>query len=424
LKQEQEEYAKEGIEWVHVEFFNNAIILELIESQKNGLIVTLDEECMRPGNASDKTFLEKLNKRHEQRQGPSEYLETKELVRTDKTIPFDAFRLKHYAGNVIYDINGFMDKNMDNLSRDLKDLMNDSNNLVVRQLFKSGHGLGTMGSQTNLGSTSELKKFGSSSSLSVSNNANESTKRLVSTATSFKTSLNQLVNTLLSKQPHYIRCIKSNDSLSPNTFDMQLCSHQTRYLGLMENLRVKRAGFVYRETYEKFLDRYRVVCPKVWPSYKGSNKDAVDVLLKFKGISSAEYRLGQTKLFIRKPNTLFKLEDDREASLPKCQVLIAKVWKGYLQRQKFYRMRAATRIVLYIKKWKFRKYFTDLDKTFKNVAKSEVICSLNDLTFLGSWKEPCLAESPFEGFEQWCCVAKKSVEELESRTNDQKNSKG
>ena len=33
--------------------------------------------------------------------------------------------------------------------------------------------------------------------------------------------------------------------------------HQVRYLGLLENVRVRRAGFAYRQFYEKFF--YRLV---------------------------------------------------------------------------------------------------------------------------------------------------------------------
>lgn len=341
LKQEQEEYAREGIEWTHIEFFNNAIILELVENTKNGIISTLDEECLRPGAVSDKTFLEKLNQRHggTARAGCSEHFESKETHRSDKTVTMEQFRLKHYAGNVTYEIAGFMDRNMDNLSRDIKSLLHNSKDSVVASLFPDG-----VASQ-------------------------ESTKRMVTTATTFKTSLNELVATLLSKAPHYVRCIKSNDKLSPGTFDMELCRHQVRYLGLLENVRVRRAGFVFRQPYEKFIDRYKILCPRVWPSYKGSAREGSDILMKYLKISAEEYRLGKTKIFIRRPNTLFSLEEKREAELPRCAILVQKVWRGVVQRKKFRRMIAAVRIVRFYRKNKFRKYCMDLNKAFAGVAK-------------------------------------------------------
>ena len=34
--------------------------------------------------------------------------------------------------------------------------------------------------------------------------------------------------------------------------------HQIAYLGLLENVRVRRAGFANRQTYERFFHRYKV----------------------------------------------------------------------------------------------------------------------------------------------------------------------
>lgn len=39
-------------------------------------------------------------------------------------------------------------------------------------------------------------------------------------------------------------------------FDEALIRHQVKYLGLMEHLRVRRAGFAYRRKFDVFLKRY------------------------------------------------------------------------------------------------------------------------------------------------------------------------
>jgi len=51
-------------------------------------------------------------------------------------------------------------------------------------------------------------------------------------------------------------------SLSIGRFDEVLIRHQVKYLGLMENLRVRRAGFAYRRRYETFLQRYKKKYPQ------------------------------------------------------------------------------------------------------------------------------------------------------------------
>src|SRR5258708_1426240 len=77
----------------------------------------------------------------------------------------------------------------------------------------------------------------------------------------------------------------------------------------MENLRVRRAGFAYRRTYDAFLKRFKSLCPKTWPKYNGKSKDGVQLLVNHLGFKADEYRMGKTKLFIRFPRTLFDTED-------------------------------------------------------------------------------------------------------------------
>ncbi|KAK1331360.1 hypothetical protein QTO34_009313 [Cnephaeus nilssonii] len=85
----------------------------------------------------------------------------------------------------------------------------------------------------------------------------EVTKRPLTAATLFKNSMIALVDNLASKEPYYVRCIKPNDKKSPQIFDDERCRHQVEYLGLLENVRVRRAGFAFRQVYEKFLHRPR-----------------------------------------------------------------------------------------------------------------------------------------------------------------------
>jgi myosin-1 len=45
LKGEQEEYQSEGIAWNHIDYFNNQIIIDLIEQKPIGIVSLMDEEC-------------------------------------------------------------------------------------------------------------------------------------------------------------------------------------------------------------------------------------------------------------------------------------------------------------------------------------------------------------------------------------------
>jgi myosin-1 len=361
LKKEQEEYAVEGIEWRFVEFFNNQIIIDLIESPKTGMIALLDEECLRPGDVSDKHYLGKMAERYGDRGTSNKFFESRQNSKSDKTIDYEQFRLKHYAGNVTYDVAGFLDKNMDKVSKDVKSLLAGSRNSIIVKLLPAD----------------DLRE----------------TKLTTTTITMFKSSLNELVDTLRSKAPHYIRCIKSNDKLMPNQFDRELVRHQVRYLALLENVRVRRAGFVFRQPYEAFLQRFRFLCPRIWPFYSGIPREATELLMKHFKVAGDDYRLGLSKVFIRKPNTLFDLEEKREMQLPNVAIMIQrlfrgyrarkeyerhraankiiKLYRGYKTRKDYERLRAANRLLIFYQRHRFIRYFRELYQTFSGVADRE-----------------------------------------------------
>ncbi|KAL7834361.1 hypothetical protein SRHO_G00286080 [Serrasalmus rhombeus] len=314
LKSEQEEYEAEGIGWETVEYFNNKIICDLVEEKFKGIIAILDEECLRPGDACDLTFLEKL----EDRLGGHAHFVTHKLAngKIRKAVGREEFRLLHYAGEVNYNINGFLDKNNDLLYRNLKEVMCQSSNQIMKECFQ----------------TDELTDQ----------------RRPETAATQFKLSLAKLMDILMSKQPSYIRCIKPNDAKQPGRFEEVLVRHQVKYLGLMENLRVRRAGFAYRRSFEAFLQRYKPLCPDTWPNWQGKLSDGVSTLVKHLDYKAEEYKLGRSKIFIRFPKTLFLTEDALELKKPTIAIILQKNWRGYRERAKYRRIRNA---VIMIQSW-------------------------------------------------------------------------
>ncbi|XP_076138752.1 myosin Ic, paralog b isoform X1 [Alosa pseudoharengus] len=306
LKSEQDEYEAEGITWEPVQYFNNKIICDLVEEKFKGIISILDEECLRPGDATDITFLEKL----EETVGGHAHFVTHKLAdgKTRKVMGREDFRLLHYAGEVNYNVNGFLDKNNDLLFRNLKEVMCRSENKILTQCFDR----------------EELTDK----------------KRPETTATQFKTSLAKLMEILMSKEPSYVRCIKPNDAKQAGRFDEVLIRHQVKYLGLMENLRVRRAGFAYRRRYEIFLQRYKSLCPETWPSWNGRLVDGVSTLVKHLGYKPEEYKLGRSKIFIRFPKTLFATEDALETRKHSIATKLQSAWKGYRQKTKYRKLRS------------------------------------------------------------------------------------
>lgn len=87
--------------------------------------------------------------------------------------------LVHYAGDVTYNVIGFLEKNNDLLFRDLREIMSNTKNSITHAIFN-------------------VKDL-------------TSKKRPETAVTQFKNSLNNLVDILMGKEPSYIRCIKPND---------------------------------------------------------------------------------------------------------------------------------------------------------------------------------------------------------------------
>jgi myosin I len=118
-----------------------------------------------------------------------------------------------------------------------------------------------------------------------------------------------LMKSLYSCNPHYIRCIKPNSEKRALNFDVSLVKHQVRYLGLLENIRVRRAGYAYRQEFEKFLGRYKMITKVTWPVWKGDVKDGCREILKYLNIVEAEgFQFGKTKVFVRLPEVVGDVE--------------------------------------------------------------------------------------------------------------------
>ncbi|KAL8806713.1 MAG: hypothetical protein Q9223_004611 [Gallowayella weberi] len=301
LKTEQEEYAREQIQWTPINYFDNKIVCELIEEKRPpGVFAALNDACATahadPG-AADQTFAQRLNAlsnpHFQPRQGQ--------------------FIVKHYAGDVSYAIEGMTDKNKDQLLKDLLNLVAASSNAFVHTIFP--------------------------------HQVNQDDKRRPPTAgDKIKASANDLVSTLMKAQPSYIRTIKPNDNKSPSEFNTANVMHQIKYLGLQENVRIRRAGFAYRQPFDKFVERFFLLSPKISYAgeYTGNHDNLADAKQIFKdtSIPPEEYQMGVTKAFIKTPESLFALEHMRDRYWHNMAIRIQRAWRNYLR----YRIECATRI--------------------------------------------------------------------------------
>ncbi|XP_038605208.1 unconventional myosin-Ib [Tachyglossus aculeatus] len=337
LKEEQEEYVREGIEWTHIDYFNNAVICDLIENNTNGLLAMLDEECLRPGTVTDDTFLDKLNQVCAFHPHFESRMSKCARFLNDTSLPHSCFRIQHYAGKVLYQVEGFVDKNNDLLYRDLSQAMWRAQRPLIRHLFPEG------------------------------NPEKMSLKRPPTAGSQFKASVATLMKNLQTKNPNYIRCIKPNEQKAAHVFSTALVGHQIRYLGLLENVRVRRAGYAFRQPYQPCLHRYKMLCPQTWPHWPGPAREGVERLVSLLQIPPDEYSFGRSKIFIRNPRTLFELEALRRRRLEDLATLVQKVYRGWRCRLRFLLLRASQ---ILIAAW-FRRYAQQ--KKFQRIKSSAIV---------------------------------------------------
>ncbi|XP_031415349.1 unconventional myosin-Ib isoform X2 [Clupea harengus] len=346
LREEQEEYIREGIEWTNIEYFNNAIICDLIENNQNGILAMLDEECLRPGTVTDETFLDKLNTICAEHQHFESRQSKNSKFLTDHSLPHNCFRIQHYAGKVLYRVEGFVDKNNDLLYRDLSQAMYKANHSLMKQLFPEG------------------------------NPAKINLKRPPTAGFQFRVSVSTLMKNLQTKNPNYIRCIKPNDKKAPHIFTDTLVCHQVHYLGLMENVRVRRAGYAFRQPYEPCLERYKMLCKQTWPHWRGPAREGVEVLLTDLQVAQEEYSYGRSKIFIRNPRTLFFLEEKRRQCLQDLATLIQKIYRGWKSRTHFLLLKKSQVVVA---AW-YRRYAQQ--RKYQKIKSSTVVIQ----SFIRGWK--------------------------------------
>ncbi|XP_060905434.1 myosin IEb [Labrus mixtus] len=310
LKAEQEEYVQEGIKWSPIEYFNNKVVCDLIESKLNppGLMSILDDVCATmhaKGEGADQTLLQKLQGQI----GSHEHFSSWNK----------GFIIHHYAGKVSYDVSGFCERNRDVLFNDIIELMQSSEFPFIKALFPE-----------NL----EAEKKGRPSTAS----------------TKIKKQANSLVQTLMKCTPHYIRCIKPNETKKPRDWEETRVKHQVEYLGLRENIRVRRAGYAYRRVFNKFLQRYAILTKESWPKWRGEQRQGVLHLLKSVHMDQDQFQLGKTKVFIKAPESLFLLEEMRERKYNGYARVIQKAWRKHIAVRKFVKMREEASDVLLNKK--------------------------------------------------------------------------
>ncbi|XP_063000994.1 myosin-7B [Elgaria multicarinata webbii] len=328
---EQEEYKKEGIEWVFIDFgLDLQACIDLIEKPM-GILSILEEECMFP-KASDMSFKAKLYDNHI---GKSPNFQK---PRPDKKRKYEThFELVHYAGVVPYNIIGWLDKNKDPLNETVVTVFQKSQNKLLAALYEN---------------------YVSSSADDAHRTGKEKRKKAASFQTVsqlHKENLNKLMTNLRATQPHFVRCIIPNETKTPGAMDPFMVLHQLRCNGVLEGIRICRKGFPNRILYADFKQRYRILNPAAIPEDKFlDSRKAAEKLLNSLELDHSQYKFGHTKVFF-KAGLLGLLEEMRDERLAKIITLLQARMRGRLMRIE-YGWIIGRRDALYTIQWNIRAF--------------------------------------------------------------------
>lgn len=312
---EQEEYAREQIEWQFIDFGKDLQpTIDLIElTNPIGIFSCLDEDCVMP-KATDKSFTEKLHS-----------LWDRKTPKYRASRLNQGFVLTHYAAEVEYTTHDWLEKNKDPMNDNITRLLAASDDPHVANLFADC-------ADPEEGSDHPRSRV---------------KKGLFRTvAQRHKEQLSSLMMQLHSTHPHFVRCILPNHKKRPKMLHAPLVLDQLRCNGVLEGIRIARTGFPNRLPFAEFRQRYEVLCQNMPKGYL-EGQSAARIMLEKLGMDRAWYRVGRTKVFFR-AGVLADLEEKRDQLIRTIMTRFQSLARGFVQRRisnkRLYRAEA-TRII-------------------------------------------------------------------------------
>ena len=67
----------------------------------------------------------------------------------------------------------------------------------------------------------------------------------------FHNNISDLMKTMETTAPQFIRCVKSNECKKPFYFNAKKTFNQLQYLGVLDSIRIRHDGFSYQTNYKE-----------------------------------------------------------------------------------------------------------------------------------------------------------------------------
>jgi ankyrin repeat protein len=225
FKLEQQEYEKEGIMWKFISFPDNQDVLDLIDMKHTGILALLDEQCILP-RTTDQKFTRYLYARCDNH--------ARFCATSSQRVDY-VFSIEHYAGLVEYTTDGWIEKNKDQLPAASSELLKSSDFELLL----------------------DINRF-----IRTEDRGGRGTIATKSVSSQFSSQLRTLRSRIEFTVPHYVRCLKPNDELVADYFEPKNIVEQLRCGGVLEAVRVSRAGYPTRYPHDVFTARYYILGDK------------------------------------------------------------------------------------------------------------------------------------------------------------------
>ncbi|XP_077583589.1 unconventional myosin-XVI isoform X1 [Stigmatopora nigra] len=354
FRQERAECLQEGVAVETVPSpGNQTSAMDFFFQKPQGLLSILDEESqsIRP---TEQNLYKRLSGQLESNRTHGLSFTTKDG--NGNPSPKDqgpSFIVRHYTGQIVYDLTGSLVKNKDSLPQNILFTMKSSESVLLRQLFQakltqtgslvpvapSRMGLrGPKGAlmlnrmpppQTHRGYhelNKVLKKKGSNSFLQRLERCGP-----ITVAVQLSNSLSEVINKLQASTAHFVECIRPNATGRPDIFDSPRVAAQLRHVGVLDMVRAIRYGYPMRLSFPGFLSRYKdLVVPTLGNKKKLSSEEKCRCVLEMTKLQG--WQMGTSKVFLKywQADQL----NDRCYQLRKKIITCQKVMRGWLVRQR------------------------------------------------------------------------------------------
>jgi hypothetical protein len=296
-------YADEGLEIsADVMFSDNMKIIDMFFRNKPvGLLALLDEESSLERSTAE-SLLNKFNKNLAEE---PLYCQVKGNY---------AFEVIHYAGQIRYNTEGFLEKNTDPLPNMIQSVMRSSTSIVISTIFTDDFDVRLVsemsrqksifgGGKTGMFRTRTVKGHGKSKRVVEETKIERRSSKLgkeldasgpakggkakpkgkaeaQTVSNAFRKSLALLMEKMGMCEPHFVRCIKPNPQKQPKLWDLELVMRQLTYTGMLQTVQMRREGYPFRIAFDEFWTAYHGIVFDFSHPGKGTAATCTELLTK------------------------------------------------------------------------------------------------------------------------------------------------